>query len=323
MNSSAQSVRRCAALAALVVLAMAVGCGKKSAPDVLARVGGQTITVADFKAELERRIANRQPVPEREKLLEDLIARATLVERARTAGLTNAHDVRRTIEDVLIAKLRETELEPWLAAVKVSPEEIRAAYEQEAARFTQPAKARLALIHLAANSKTDSNRLAESAARAAEARRLALVSAATNQGFGPVAATFSEDQLTRYRGGDAGWFTADVLADRWPKEIIAAGLALKSTGEISEVLRAADGFYLVKKMDARPSVVTPLAQAQPGLERRLLTAKRARAEEDFRQSLRSAAVVQTDLQLLARVDYPTQVVAKAAEATPPPPPVAP
>lgn len=317
MKPFASTIRCGAAIAVLAALALAAGCGKKTAPNVLARVGGQVITVEDFKAEVQRRTANRQPVPDRETLLDEMIARAALVERAQVAGLDRAADVRRTVEDVLIAKLKDIELEPQLGTVKVSPEEIRAAYAQEVARFTQPAKAHLAFVRLAADSKTAPERLAEIAARAAEAHRLALALPATEKGFGPVAAEFSEDQVTRYRGGDAGWFTADMLADRWPKPVIAAGLALKNDGDSSDIIRTADGFYLVKKMDARPAVVMPLAQAQAGIERRLLVAKRARAEENFRQALRAAAKVQTDLHLLARVSYPTQTVANAPQSVPP------
>lgn len=312
MKPFAQIAAVCAVLTALALVA---GCGKKSAPDVLARVGEQAITVEDFKAELERRLANRQPVPDRQVLLEEMIDRAALVQRARAAGLDQAADVHRTFEDVLIAKLKETELDPQLAAVKVSPEEIRAAYEQDSARFTQPAKTQLAFVYLSADSKWPTNQLAEVAARAGEAHRLAAALPATEKGFGSVAANFSEDQVSRYRGGDGGWFTPDLLADRWPKEIISAGLALKNAGDLSEVIRAADGFYLVKKMDARPSVVLPLAQAQSGIERRLLAAKRGRIEAEFRQPL-SAAKVSTDLQLLSTVAYPTQAMANVAAVPP-------
>ena len=287
---------------------------------MLARVGGQEITVADFRAEMQRRSANGQPLPARAVLLEEMIARAALVERARAAGLENAPDVRRTFADVLVAKLKEAELEPKLAVVKVSPEEISAAYEKNAARFTAPAKAHLAIIFLAADSKTDTNRLAEILARADAAHQLALTLPATEKSFGKVAADFSEDQVSRYRGGDAGWFTGDfLLADRWPKEVILAGLALGSNGDQTGVLRAADGFYLVKKMDARPAVVTPLASASAGLGRELLTAKRAQAEAEFKASVRTAAPVQTDSELLAKLDYPTSTTA----ATNPVPPASP
>jgi len=303
-----QTASACAVLTTLVLLS---GCEKKSAPNVLAHVGEQVITVDDFKDEVQYRVANRQPIPERQVLLDEMIARLALVQRAKSAGLENSVAVRRTFEQMLIAKLKETELEPRLAAVKVSPEEIRAAYQQDAARFTQPAKAKLAFVRLAADSKSSTNQLAEIAARADEAHRQALALPATEKSFGKVAADFSEDQITRYRGGDGGWFTAEILADRWPKEVVVAGLALKNIGDTSEIIRAADGFYFVKKMDARPSVVTPLEQVQGGIARRLQVAKQAQIEKEFSDSL-LVGKVQKDLQLLSGVDYPNQSVEKIA-----------
>jgi peptidyl-prolyl cis-trans isomerase C len=316
MKFFAQTTRRCAALLACAILALAVGCEKKSAPNVLARIGEQVITVDDFKAEVQRRTANRQSIPERKVLLEEMIARATLVQRAKAAGLESAADVRRTYEDVLITKLKESEFEPGLAAVKISPEEIRAAYEKEILHFTQPAKAHLAMVFLAADSKAGTNRLAEVAARANQAHRLALELPPSEPSFGKVSADFSEDQVSRYRGGDAGWFTVDNLAGRWPKEIIATGLALKNVGDVSEVIHAGNGFYFVKKMDVRPTVVTPLAQAQAGIERRLLAAKRAQLEVEFRQSSLAGRKVERDLQLLSQLDFPNHTIVSAQNIPP-------
>ncbi|MCX6896825.1 MAG: peptidylprolyl isomerase [Verrucomicrobia bacterium] len=307
------------ALAALAAAAciLTAGCTPKKSGNVLARVGDREITVADFQAELKFRTANRQPIPDRQTLLEQMIARETLVQQARAAGLANAADVRRTVDDVLIAKLKETRLTPQLDAVKISPEEIRAAYGKEIARFTQPAKVQLAFVFIAVDPKANTNQLAGAEARVAEARRLAQALPAGSRGFAQVAADFSDDQITRYRGGDAGWFTADSIADRWPKAVIAAGFALPNAGDISGVLRAPEGFYLVKKLDARAAVVAPLALAQPVVERRLLAEKRARIEQEFQKQVRAAVAVQTDAAALAAVAYPTQNIAKAAELFPP------
>jgi parvulin-like peptidyl-prolyl isomerase len=171
------------------------------------------------------------------------------------------------------------------------------------------------MVYLAADAKLPTNRLAEIAARAGEAHQQALALPAAEKGFGQVAADFSEDQATRYRGGDAGWFTGDFLVERWPKEVLAAGLALANVGDVSEIIHAADGFYFVKKMDARPSVVAPLAQVQGGIERRLLVAKREQMEKEFAASLR-AGKVQTDLSLLSQVAYPTQSPVSVAALPP-------
>jgi len=316
MKTTAPTICACTVFTALA-LALMAGCGKKTPDNILARVGGENITVEDFQNELQHRTANRLPIPAREQLLEDMIARAALVQRAKNSGLDQAADVRRTLEDVLIAKVQERELEPKLAAVTVSPAEVSAAYDREVARFTQPAKVHLAIIYLAADAKTDTNRLAEISARAMEARQQALALPATEKSFGKVAADFSEDQSSRYRGGEAGWFTAGFLADRWPQEVLAAGLALPSIGDVSAVIRSADGFYLVKKMDARAATLAPLAQVRGGLERQLLIAKRESVAREFKAALRAAATVQTNVLLLGTVKYPDPKVPNPAGAVPP------
>jgi peptidyl-prolyl cis-trans isomerase C len=306
------------ALFVALVAGLASGCGKKAEPNVLARVGEQVITVEDFKAEMQRRKAADRRLPDRQALLDEMILRAALVERARTEGLENAADVRRACEDILIAKLKQSDLQPRFDDLKVTPEEISAAYQAEIARFTQPAKMHLAIVFIAADSKMETNRLAEMAARAGTARQLALALPATENGFGRVAADFSDDQISRYRGGDAGWFTGDsLLAERWPKQVINAGLALTNNGDLTDVLKTDEGFYLVRRMDARPAVVTPLAAVQAGIEHRLLAAKRERAEEDFKSSLLTAARVQTNSGLLGTLEYPTQTMAQTAGSAPP------
>ena len=306
----------CVALVA-TALVFAAGCSKKTPPsDVLAHVGDRDITVADFKAEYERRAANRQTLPDRAVLLEQMVTRETLLQSAKSAGLDKNAEVRRACEDVLISKLKATQLEPQLDAVKISSEEIEAAYKKEITRYTQPAKVQLAFVFIAVDAKTDTNQVAAAAARAAEARQLAAALPATSHGFAQVAADFSDDQVTRYRGGDAGWFAVDALADRWPKAVVNAGFNLKNSGDISDVLRAANGFYLVKKIDARAAVVTPLEQVSAAISHRLLIAKKLAAEEKFSASARAAAKVSTDTALLATVSYPAPNPTAAA-ATPP------
>ena len=306
----------CVALVA-AALVFSAGCSKKSPPsDVLAHVGDRDLTVADFKAEYERRAANRQPLPDRAVLLEQMVTRETLLQSAQSAGLDKDAEVRRACEDVVIAKLKATQLEPQIDAVKISPEEIQSAYEKEISRYTQPAKVQLAFVFIAVDAKADTNQVAAAAARAREARQLAAALPANTRGFGQVAADFSADQVTRYRGGDAGWFAADALADRWPKAVVAAGFNLKNSGDLSDGLRAANGFYLVKKIDSRAAVVTPLEQVSAVISHRLLIAKKLAAEEKFSASARAAAKVSTDTALLATVSYPAPNPTAAA-ATPP------
>ena len=305
------------ACAAIVAAALLAGCNKKSTGDILARVGDREITVADFKAEYERRQANRQPLPDRQTLLDQMIDREALLQQARTTGLDKAADVRRAYEDLLIGKLKQAQLEPKIAAVKVGPAEIQSVYAGDAARFTQPAKAKLAFVFIAADEKAGTNVIAAAEARANEAYQAATKLPPTARGFGQVAGDYSDDQATRYRGGDAGWFAMDSIEDRWPANIVAAGFALKETGEMSGVLRGRNGFYLVKKLDARAMAVAPIEQVKPAIEHRLLIAKEQDTEKQFLSQARQAAKVSTDAALLAATSYPTPTLGKTAAVQPP------
>lgn len=290
----------CALLAAALALS---GCSKKPS-DVLARVGDEEITVADFKAEIEWRQANHQPLPDRQTLLDQMVDRESMLQQARAAGVQNAPAVRRACEDILLARFQETRLAPKIAQAKVTPAEVKAAYEQDLARFTQPAKAKLAFVVVAVGAKADTNQVAAAEARAQEALVKAGALPAEARGFGMVAADYSDDQVTRYRGGDAGWFAADGLEVVWPKEIVAAGFALKNPGDLSGVLRGREGFYLVKKLDSRPATVTPLEQVHASIERRLLMAKQQDLERQLKSQARDAATISTDTNLLKTLGYP-------------------
>lgn len=299
--------------ALLMAAAVLCGCSKKPA-DVLARVGDKEITVANFKAEFERRQALRMALPDRQTLLDQMVERETLLQQARAAGLENDAEVRRACEDVLLARYQETQIAPKVTAAKVTPEEIKAAYDHDSARYTRPAKVKLAFVFIAVNAKADSNQIAAAESRAGEILAQARLLPAETRGFGRIAADYSDDQVTRYRGGDAGWFDADGLEGLWPKEIVAAGFVLTNAGDISGVLRGKEGFYLVKKLDSRPASVTPLEQVRPLIERQLLVAKQQEIERQLKLQARAAAKVFTDPALLATVAYPNPIPDKMTAA---------
>jgi len=314
----ARFLGRQAAPAALAALALASGCKPHAtAPAVLAKVGSREIRVEDFNNEVQWRLKNRRPLPNKEALLEEMIARELLVQKARAAGLENDPDVRRSFEGLLVGKIQERELTPRLDALKAAPEDVRALYEKNLAQYTHPAKARLAFIYIKTDPKMGPEKLAEAEARIQEARKLAKDLPASSRGFDRVAIDFSEDQASRYKGGDIGWFDQDGKAYRWPAEVISAGFALKSHGEISDVIRATNGFYIVSKLDARDAVVTPLEQVQTSLQRGLLAEKRKQSEAAFRREARASAPVESFPQALAAVQYPAATMAKAEEPLPP------
>ena len=316
---AATGLRCLGALALGASLGLLAGCAKKSAPDpsVLARVGPREIRVADLKQEMEWRQKNRRPVPDAPALLEEMVAQELMLQRARAAGLEKDSEVQRAYRNVLITKIKERELTPRVETAVVSPEELRAQYEKQIAQFTRPAKARLAVIHIKTDPKMSAEKVAGARARIDEARQAALALPKDAKGFGVVAVNFSEDQSSRYKGGDIGWFDQGLLGYSWPEAVVSAGFALAQAGDLSDVIPADRGFYLVTKLDTRDALVTPLAQVEDGLRRRLLVEKKQAAERAFQQELRRGVPLQLFPEALAALPATATAVAKR-DATGPP-----
>jgi parvulin-like peptidyl-prolyl isomerase len=309
-------------VAILLLLFLAASCTQAPQPPVLATVGDRQITVEDLTREVERRRAARRPVPDKEALLQEMVSLEALRQRAEAAGLLNDPQVQHELTTLLVSRLRERELAPKQDAVSVSSEEIRAEYERDLARYTRPAKTRLALLALPADAQMSPAARAELRTRLNDARRKALASPAPSD-FGTLAVDYSDDQASRYRGGDIGWLDAGKFSSRWPREVLEAGFALDHHA-VSEVIETPAGFYLVMKTDSRPGSTVPLPEVEQTLRKSLSAAKRRALETAFREETVRAAGAVVDARALAAVDIrlPALAAAKAPDSQPPALPVA-
>jgi len=309
---------------AVAVLAFP-GCSKKSGPDpdVLAKVGSREIRTADLRAEIERLKARKRAIPDRETLLNELIEHEVMLQRARAASLDTDPHFKREVENLLVGKLIDREVTPRLDAVTVTTAEARAEYEKNPGKYTRPPKVRLALLFLEAGAKASETKRAEVRARIEEARRRAsepnAIAAPSTlpPGFGALAIDYSDDQASRYRGGDIGWLDAGTFPPRWPKPVLEAGYAL-AKGAVSEIIDTPAGFYLVMKTDARDATITPFEQAEPALRQALLLQKRRDLDAAFRAESRKLAGVTIHSSALRAADLPAEAtMAQAGAARPP------
>ena len=308
-------VRAMGSVLAVVVGLSFTGCNRPTARSaaeaspVLAKVGDREITVAQFEAEAARRAAARRPVTDKNALLQELVDREASLQRAHRAGLDQDPEVRREFENLLIARLVAREVTPRREAVAITPEMIQAEYDAHRDRYTKPEQARLAMLFLEANTKTSEARRSEIRVRLEEARVQAAALQTTNRsrgvvGFGALAPRYSDDQVSRHRGGDLGWLARGERPSRLPEAVVATGWALEK-GAISDIIEAPEGFYVVMKTDARDASTTPLESVQPAIRQSLLAREHKRLEDAFREETRTAAAIEIRTQALAAVTLPT------------------
>jgi parvulin-like peptidyl-prolyl isomerase len=164
--------------------------------------------------------------------------------------------------------------------------------------------------------KASEAKRAEARARIEEARRLALARPAAVErasgvpGFGALAVDYSDDQTSRYRGGDIGWLDTGGMVARWPKQVLEAAYALEQ-GKTSEVIQTDDGFYLAMKTDSRPGSVVPFVQVEASLRQSLLVRKRHEADVAVRQEAIRLVPSEINRAALSTVELPAAGLASA------------
>lgn len=310
-----------AALAGAFVL---TGCSEKKPSDALAKVGSREIRSADLQQEAERRRKLGRYVPDKKVLLEELVQYEALLQRAKAKGIDQDPQVARELGNLLVGKLIEQEVIAAAEKVTVTDDEVRAEYEKNRAKYTEPAKVRLAVLFLEASASSTEAKRTETRERIAEALRRFKESPPVvsrnpaAQGFGSLAQVYSDDQASRYRGGDIGWLSAGDFNQRWPKAVLQAGYALEK-GQVSDIIQTDNGFYAVLKTDLRAPTERSLKEAEAALRHQLLVAKRRHLDESFRKEAERAVGVTLNADALARFELkrPERALAKSRETQPP------
>jgi len=330
-NHSRASAGRLCCGAAIGVLALTlIPACKQDAPSagstrqadpVALNVGDKSVRLSELQAELDFLRARHSPVAtERGAFVGASVERLVALEKARELGLDQDMELRRQWENLLIGRLKQTELDSRIAEVEVSDSEIQEYYQRNLDTYATPAQVHLALLFLKVPRHADDAARAAVAARLEEAKSLALNLPADTRGFGQHAMTFSEDATSRFKGGDIGWVQAGASQPVWPAAVVAAGFGLQDVGSLSEVIATEDGYYLLKKLDSRPAAVRSLeGRFRATLEGTLLKEKRAALEAQLKDDWKAAATVTLHQDVLSGLKFLPVAEQAATESLPPAP----
>jgi peptidyl-prolyl cis-trans isomerase C len=242
---------------------------------VLAVVNGKPITQSEFDirwAELpESRQARYQREGGKKKFLEDMIARELLLQEARRLGLDQTTAVREKAQrfqeqlalDELVREMAKT-------SVQVTQDELEDYYMAHSSAVLATEHIRAAQI------------IVPTAVQALDVKRQLEAGA----DFAKLAQKVSTDQATKFRGGDLGPYRKGAA----PQEIEAAILT-QNPGTVSEPIKVAAGFALVKVTSRDPLDARSAHVARERLQQELYAEKRRKQFEEFLASLRSKAAI--------------------------------
>lgn len=250
-------------------------------PDVLAVVGTEPITRADFEAARARR-----PAPS-EALLDELIEHRALVQIARERGYDRDPQSVAAFEAQLANRVREEGREARKR--EVTPAEIEARYRAEEKKFTLPAKVRAAMIFIEAPASFSEEKRTE---RRAAIEAVRAKAASDPDQFAALAAEFSYDQATKYRGGDLGWLVENIGAEELDAPLLAAIFALKNPGDLSEIVTTPKGFHLLKLTERTGGTVRPLSEVTDRIRSDLQREKQQQSDQQLAAEYRASRKVE-------------------------------
>jgi len=287
-------------------------------PPAAALVNGAPIPVSQLQRELDRvrrgeegdAKADPQETPRLARaLLDGLIDRAIVLQRAKAAGVqVSEAEVQRATEALAdesrkvgaafgeqLAKAGQTqerlsdEMRERLLAAKyvaeqtnkerASPAEARVWFDQHKADFEAPEEVHCLQI----------------AARTPEEAKSVLDQLRAGAAFDKLARQISTSPDGR-NGGDLGWFARG----RMPKAFDDACFSLGS-GKISGVVASPYGYHVFKVLGRRAAKARSFKEVQKESEWRATAEKRAQAERQLMQQLRSSAEIKIDDSALALV----------------------
>ena len=273
------NIVRAASLLAGLLLATAA-----SADGVLGKMGDAELHNSELAAVLET-----QPADARRQLGSDPAALERLVrsELMRKAVLNEARqkgwDKRPELQPLIERARDQVVVSSFVANIAKPPqgypseEEIKQFYEANKPQLIAPAQFHLAQIFLPA---------AEGQAKADEARKkIAELSAKLGKSgaeFAKLAKEYSAHKASADKGGDLGWFSEEQMVPEMRRAV-----AELNKGEVSQPIKSAEGWHLVKLLDKKPAGPRALADIRANL---VVAMRNRKAQELERAYLEALAI---------------------------------
>lgn len=260
--------------------------GKES--PVLATVGGEVITEADFERELHslpEYTQKRIDTPElKRKQLDKMIDETLLLEEAKKRKLDQDEEIREKVERYRRRLLTERLYRDVAAErSRVGDEEIEAYYQEHKDRFQQPERIRVRQILILLPANAGAEREAEARKKAEEA--LAKIKA--GEDFAEVAKQYSEGPAAS-RGGDLGYFSRG----RMVPDFEAIAFSLKEIGDTSGLVRTKFGFHIIELTGRQPAQELALKDVKDRIVRQLEATKRREIRQSLAEELRNRSKVE-------------------------------
>ncbi|MBO4700094.1 peptidylprolyl isomerase [bacterium] len=214
--------------------------------------------------------------------------------------------IKNTIARYYSGKNLKTQIEESL---KISEDEMKKYYEEKKDTFNTPEKIKASHILIKITESRDkeaARKLAEQVAAEAEK------SAKDMGSFAKLAEKYSEDEGSKRRGGDLGYFQRTEEGGSMVKEFSDGAFALKNVGDISKPVESEFGFHVIKLTGKKDKIVKTFEDVKIQIENSLKTEKRKTAYEDLIEQYKKELGFKFDKEAALAIEISTSEKAKDA-----------
>jgi peptidyl-prolyl cis-trans isomerase C len=279
--------------------------GPKKTGVPIAKGNGVLITSDEFKARLDEQspfIRARYTTLDRKKeFLDNLVRQEVLAAEAERQGLDKDPDVRATLRKIMVQKLVQKKFQPEANPGADVPEaDVAKYYEEHKPEYVRARKVRVQAIVL--NAPEGSPDRAKKVALAKKTLQKVKAEEKKNPvAFNQAVSTISEDAASKQLGGDLQFKSQEELEKAYGKAVADAAFALKA-GEMSNVIEAPSGIYVLKFAGEQPEMNRTIDQVKAQIAAKLSRDKKTKEFDEWLKSLREAAKVTVDDKALEAVE---------------------
>jgi len=314
-------------LVPVFVLVVSASCGRREHADVrksgaeqpaegtvvLAEVGERCITLGQFEAERARRGREFYATAEQQKkLLGEMIAFEVVLAKAKAAGYDRTPAMQTQVDRLIVTRFQEEQFAARSPPATPDEAQLRAYYQGHQEQFTIPARVRAGLIQFHSSSKATAGKRAELRQRAEavleEARK------ADSAAFTSLAQKHSDDQATRYQGGDTGWVRTGDDALPWPVAVTEAAAALSRSGDCAQLVETPTGFYIVRLLEKQAGGVRAFDDVKEAIAYQIAQQQREQRQQVFLEEMQRGIRIERNPDFLKHIT-PTEQVSETAPPT--------
>ena len=253
----------------------------------------------------------RYNTPERkEELMTKIVEGELVAMKAIKDGALNDPILLSQVKNTIARYYSGTKMKVQIEeSLKVSEDEMKKYYEEKKDTFNTPEKVKASHILVKITESRDkeaARKLAEKIAAEAEK------SAKEMGSFAKLAEKYSEDEGSKKRGGDLGYFQRTEEGGTMVKEFSDGAFALQNVGDISKPVESEFGFHIIKLTGKKEKVEKTFEDVKLNIENTLKTEKRKTAYENIIESYKKELGYKFDKDAAVAIEISTSEAAKDA-----------